>query len=146
MFHHSKTKTVLIAGCGRLGSRLAGALSEQGYDVTIIDPDPDSFRKLPAAYTGFQMIGDATDVDVLEAAGIKRADIFLAAANRDNINSMVAQIASVIYGVREVFIRLYDTDKKRLLTGLNIQAIFPADLSLAEFERLSSIQVVDDPE
>lgn len=144
MFHRSKTKSVLIAGCGRLGSRLGGALSERGYNVTIIDTDPDAFRKLPSGYTGFQIIGDATDVDVLESAGIKGADIFLATANRDNINSMVAQIASVIYGVAEVFVRLYDTDKSRLLTGLNIQTIFPADLSLAEFERLSTIHVMRD--
>lgn len=137
----TKNKTVLIAGCGRLGSSIAGALSERGYKVTIIDFDPGAFRKLPPSFTGFQMQGDATDVDVLINAGIQNTDILMSTANRDNVNMMISQIGSVIFNVKQVYIRLYDLDKQQLLDGLNIHAIFPAKLSVMEFERLSAIDI-----
>lgn len=138
-----KNMTILIAGCGRMGSTLAGALSKRGHDVTIIDPDSDAFRKLPPYFSGFQIIGDATDIDVLEKGGIKDADLVMATANRDNVNSMISQIASVIYEVDQVFIRLYDPEKQRLLEGTNIKAIFPAMLSIQEFENLSQIKIME---
>lgn len=136
-----KNTSVLIAGCGRLGSSIAGALSERGYKVTIIDNSASSFRKLPPSFTGFQIEGDATDIDVLLNAGIRDTDILMATANRDNVNMMIAQIGSVIFNVKQVYIRLYDMDKQQLLQGLNIHAIFPAKLSIREFERISAINI-----
>ncbi len=137
-FEHKKDKAVLIAGCGRLGGSLAGVLSDRGYNVMIVDKDAESFRKLPPTFTGFQIEGDATDVDVLKNAGIEKADIVMATANDDNINSMIAQIASVIFGIDKVYARFYDTDKQNVLKGLNIQAILPSNLSIHEFEKLNS--------
>lgn len=137
----TKSKTVLIAGCGRLGSSIAGALSERGYKVTVIDHSATSFRKLPPSFTGFQIEGDATDIDVLRNAGIKDTDILMATANRDNVNIMISQIGSQIFDVKQVYIRLYDLNKQQLLQDMNIHAIFPAKLSLLEFERLSAIDI-----
>lgn len=139
-----KSKSVLITGCGRLGGSIAGALSEQGYKVTVIDPDKESFRKLPPTFSGFQIVGDATDLDVLVNAGIKDTDILMATANRDNVNSMIAQIGSVIYGLKQIYLRLYDMDKQKLVEGLNIHPIFPAKLSIKEFERLSTIDIKEE--
>ena len=137
-FEHKKDKMVLIAGCGRLGGSLAGVLSDRGYNVMIVDKDPESFRKLPPTFTGFQIEGDATDIDVLKNAGIEKAEIVMATANDDNINSMIAQIASVIFGIDKVYARFYDTDKQNVLKGLNIQAILPSNLSIHEFEKLNA--------
>lgn len=139
-----KNRSILIAGCGRLGGSIAGALSEQGYKVTVIDHDEESFRKLPPAFSGFQIVGDATDLDVLVKAGIKDTDILMATANRDNVNLMIAQIGSVIYEVKQVYLRLYDMEKQKLVEGLNIHPIFPAKLSIEEFERLSAIDIKED--
>ena len=137
---HKKQKEVLIAGCGRLGGSLAGVLSDQGYNVTIVDKDAESFRKLPPTFTGFQIEGDATDIDVLVKAGIEKADIVMATANDDNSNSMITQIASVIFGVNKVYARFYDTDKQNILKGLNIQAILPSMLSVHEFEKMNATE------
>ena len=136
-----KRETILVAGCGRLGATLAGALSNQGYDVVVIDRDNDAFRKLPANFSGFEVLGDVTDLDILLEAGLKRAKIVAAVTDSDNVNCMVAQIASRLYAVGEVLARLNDTNNRRLLEGTNVRAIYPSLLALAEFQRLSSVEL-----
>ncbi len=135
----SKNKKVIVTGCGRMGSSIAGSLSEKGYDVTIIDENEKAFRKLPPVFSGFKVEGDATDVELLKKAGIEDADILMTTADRDNANLMIASIASEIFGVKEVYARFYDEDKERLLEGTEIKAIIPSRLSLQEFERLSAL-------
>ena len=117
----------------------AGELSEHGDDVIIIDMDNDAFRKLPPNFSGFQIVGNVTDPDLLEDAGIENASVVVAATDDDNINCMLAQMARRIYDVGEVFARLNDTDKEHLIGGLNIKAIYPARLSIEKFKELSSI-------
>ena len=134
-----KREAILVAGCGRLGASLAGTLSRQGYDVMIVDKDADSFRKLPPNFSGFEIQGDVTDPTILIDAGIATAKMVAAVTDNDNVNCMVAQIASRLYDVSEVFARLTDTDKEHLLDGTNVRAIYPSRLSLAELQRLSSI-------
>ena len=135
----NRKKTIIIAGCSRFGAGLAGELSEHGDDVIIIDKDNDAFRKLPPNFSGFQIVGNVTDPDLLEDAGIGNASVVVAATDDDNINCMLAQMARRIYDVGEVFTRLNDTDKEHLIGGLNIKAIYPARLSIEKFKELSSI-------
>ena len=135
----NRKKTIIIAGCSRFGAGLAGDLSEHGDDVIIIDMDNDAFRKLPPNFSGFQIVGNVTDPDLLEDAGIENASVVVAATDDDNINCMLAQMARRIYDVGEVFARLNDTDKEHLIGGLNIKAIYPARLSIEKFKELSSI-------
>ncbi len=136
-----KSKTVIVAGAGRLGANLAGALCTQGFQVTIIDKDSDSFRKLPENFSGFQITADATDTDVLERAGISTADMVIVATENDNTNSLIAQTASRIYNTPKVYMRLDDTEKEQLIDGFNIDVIYPFRLSFNEFERLSSLKI-----
>lgn len=132
-------KSCLIAGCSRFGATLAGELSALGYDTIIIDKDESSFRKLPSNYSGFQIVGDATDIDVLLEAGIEKAYILVAATDSDNVNCMISQIASTLYDVNEVYARLYDIDKSEMLKETKIKFIFPLTLCINAFEKMSEI-------
>lgn len=136
-----KTKNIIVIGAGRLGASLAGSLCEKGFHVTIIDKDSSAFRKLPESFSGYQICSDGSDIDVLEDADIKNADIVIASTDNDNINCLIAQISSRIYGVSKVFVRLNDVDKERLIDGFNIEVISPFKLSVNEFERLSLIDM-----
>lgn len=138
---NKKNKKVLVAGCGRFGSCLASSLCLSGYDVTIIDKDATAFHRLSDTFGGFEIHGDATDLQFLEAAGIEESSMVLVATDSDNVNSMIAQIASMIYNVDQVYIRLNDPGKEALLEHTNIKAIYPARLSLLEFENISHIQL-----
>ena len=134
----NRRKTVIIAGCSRFGASLAGEVSEYGNNVIVVEKDGGAFRKLPANFSGFQIVGNVLDPDVLEEAGIWKASVVVAATNDDNVNCMLAQMARRIYDVEEVFVRLNDTDKEHLIGGLNIRAIYPARLSVEKFWELSS--------
>ena len=79
-----KTKTFIIVGSSRFGSGLAGMLSQKGSRVVVIDINEDAFRKLPDDFSGYEIIGDGTDVDILKQAGIEEASMVIAATDDDN--------------------------------------------------------------
>ena len=109
MFFH-KTKTIIIAGASRFGAGLAGKLSGRSTRIVVIDLNEDAFRKLPEDFSGYQIVGDGTDIDLLKQVGIESA---------------------------EVFSRLNDKNKEKLIRGFNIKPICPFVLSVNEFDRLT---------
>jgi trk system potassium uptake protein TrkA len=135
-----KDKFVIVIGCGRFGSSIAGILSGAGNDVVLVDKCKESFRKLPAVFSGFTVEGDACDESVLREAGIERADVVIVCTENDNVNVMVCQMAAKNFGVAEVFVRLYDPDKEAILAGYNVTKIYPVLLSLKEFERIAKLK------
>jgi trk system potassium uptake protein len=138
---NKNTKNIIIIGAGRLGVNLAKALSKKGFYITIIDKDENSFRFLPDNFSGYRLNGDGTEPEVLTMADISNAQTVIVCTGNDNVNCLAAQIASKIFGIKNVYVRLYDSEKEKLLNGLNIQVICPCKLSLIEFERLNSLQL-----
>ena len=67
---NTKKKNAIIVGCGRFGSRIAGDLSLEEWDVTVIDNDRNAFRLLPSFFGGSTILSYATDLEKLEEAGI----------------------------------------------------------------------------
>lgn len=116
---------IVIMGCGRVGARLAGQLEADGYEVTILDVDPYSFRRLPADFRGTALAGDGTDQDILRQAGIEQADVFAAVTQGDNRNIMASQIAKHIFGVPKVLCRIYDPIREELFKSLGLDTISP---------------------
>ena len=91
-----RKERVIIVGCGRLGRRLATMLSDKGYQVIVIDNDETAFSKLPETFGGFTIKADGIDVDTLKYADIDEASMLVACTGNDNLNSLIAQIASRI--------------------------------------------------
>ncbi len=139
-----KRKNVIVVGCSRFGGKLAGSLSSLGYNVTIIDKNETSFLKLPDNYSGYEVCADGTDANILKQNGIDNTQIFIAATESENANILAAEIASEIFHVPEVYLRLTDVEKDNLLTNENIKAIYPFKLSIDEFTRISSVDVSED--
>lgn len=120
---------VLIIGCGRLGANVANELSQQSHNVTIIDINKDAFRKLSPSFSGLYIEGDAANIELLKEAGIDQSDILVVATDKDNVNIMIAQMAKVLFLVKEVIVRLYDADKKSIYEDMHIQTVSPTQLS-----------------
>src|SRR6476646_3466596 len=119
---------VVILGCGRVGARLATMMDRNGHDVSIIDSNPDSFRRLPESFQGETVLGTGIDVDVLKSAGIERADAFAAVTNGDNTNIMATQLAKEIFGVSKVLARIYDPGREGLYHDLGLETVCPTTL------------------
>lgn len=116
---------VLIMGCGRTGAQLAAMLDTEGHQVTMIDTDDSSFRRLPSTFSGTAIVGDGTDNDHLKKAGIAEMDAFVALTQGDNRNIMAAQIAKYIYKVPKILLRIYDPLRRELFNDLGLSAFSP---------------------
>jgi trk system potassium uptake protein TrkA len=116
---------VVIMGCGRVGARLARLLTVSGHEVTVLDVSPSAFDRLGSDFKGTTIVGNGIDMDVLERAGIDRADAFAAVTQGDNRNIMASQIAKEIYKVPKVVTRIYDPIRKDTFKTLGLEAISP---------------------
>ena len=87
-----KRNKFIVIGSGRLGSNIATSMSEFGEDVIIIDAQDDSFRKLQESFSGYQVVGDATDLTILENSYIKQAKTVVITTDSDNVNIYLAHI------------------------------------------------------
>ncbi len=119
---------VVIMGCGRVGSRVATLLDDEGHQVSVIDTNQAAFSRLPADFRGGTILGTGIDEDVLRSAGIEEADAFLALTEGDNRNIMAAQVAREVFGVREVVARIYDPAREDIYRGLGLDTICPTRL------------------
>lgn len=140
IFFRKRKNLVIIAGASRFGSRLAGLMCEQEFDVVVIDKNINSFCKLPDSFSGLTFDGDASDNSVLELNNIKQCIICIAATDSDTTNSLIAQIAAKVYNVPNVYVRLNDTSNNSFLQKSNIHIICPSDLCVKEFEKQYAVK------
>lgn len=114
---------VIVAGCGRVGSQLATLLSVEGHNVTVIDRDDASFRRLGSTFNGVTIKGLAFDTDVLEEAGIRDCHTFAAVTDLDNTNLMAAEVARKLYNVPHAVARLYNPVRERTYQQLGLDYV-----------------------
>lgn len=129
----SKSAYILIVGCGRLGSTLANHLSAIGHKVVILDRREQSFDKLTSAFSGFRVVGDATEIQVLRDAKIEQANVLFATTTYDNNNLMVAQIAKTLFAIPTVVARVYEPAHEQIYQQLGIETISPTKLATSAF-------------
>ena len=100
---------VIVAGGGKVGANLARSLLEMGHEVTLVEERPQAFARLEQEFGPVVIRGDATEISVLERAGIARPpELLLAATGDDEDNLVISQIAKEGYGVPKVIARVND--------------------------------------
>lgn len=104
----------------------------EGHQVSCLDVDPEAHSRLelglgkPWEDAGGQfVVGQALEIDALIAAGIERADAFVAATNGDNTNIVVAQIAQRQFGVETVIARVLDPYRAEWYERQGLRTICP---------------------
>ncbi len=76
---------VIVCGWGRVGREVAHFLTNAGRDVVVVDRDPERLSEVPYA----TVLGDVTDDEILNQAGIDRAATLVAALDTDADNLYV---------------------------------------------------------
>lgn len=99
---------VIIFGCGRSGSALALSIEARGHQVTMIDRNPESFRRLGRRHQINLILGNGLDLDVMQKAGVEGCDAFFAMTRGDNTNLMSAQIVQRNFHVKRVAVKVAD--------------------------------------
>lgn len=127
---------IIVVGCGKVGSRLAKALSDDNHDVVVIDSDPDNFNQLGSGFNGVTISGVPLDEDILKSAGIEKADALAAVTQDDNMNVTVSEIAKEIFNVPRVITRVYDPERELITQQLGLTALSPVTLSVAQVKNI----------
>lgn len=128
-----KRQRIVIVGCGRLGSSLAGRLSRDEHEVIIIDRREEAFRLLPPEFSGFRFAGNAIEHEVLRSVGLDQAGVLIAATEKDTVNLMVAEVGQTIFHVPRVLARVYDPNHEELYRDTDILTISPTQLTARAF-------------
>jgi len=122
---------VLIAGGGKVGANLARTLIRAGHEVTLIEQRTTRFDMLEAELEHQVLKGDATELHVLERAGIKRPpDIVVAVTGDDEDNIVICQLARERYGVQKVIARVNDPRNETYFDLLGISPTVSATGSI----------------
>jgi trk system potassium uptake protein TrkA len=99
----------IVAGGGKVGANITRSLLAMGHEVTLVEQRRDRFEQLEAELGAVVLTGDATEIFVLERAGIARPpDLVLAVTGDDEDNIVIAQIAQDGYQVPKVVARVND--------------------------------------
>src|SRR6266581_4328511 len=101
---------ILVAGGGKVGANFARTLLQDGKrEVTLIEQRRDRFIRLEREFEHQIHLGDATEIYVLERAGIARPpDVVAALTGDDEDNLIISQLSKEKYGVPKVIARVND--------------------------------------
>jgi trk system potassium uptake protein TrkA len=119
-----ETLDVIVAGGGRVGTETARILDDRGYDVTVIEPDPDRADAVSDEYVATVITGDASDPTILEQAGVADADVVAGLTGQAGLNLAVCMEARQMgAGVRTV--ARIDRSEKEAYTRFVDAVLFP---------------------
>ncbi len=132
---------VLIVGCGRVGSSIAHSMLAEGHEVSVLDEDSEAIALLDRVENltweergGRFTEGTALEIDALLAAGIERADAFVASTDGDNTNLVIAQIAKRRFNIERVVVRVLDPARARWYAEQGLQTVCPTQTAIELLE------------
>jgi trk system potassium uptake protein TrkA len=108
---------IIIIGDGKVGHTLAENLSNEGNDVTIIDKDPEPLKKASEYLDVMCIKGSGVSTSVLLEAGVKDADLLIAATTSDEMN-MVCCLTAKMLGAAHTIARIRDPEYASELSAL----------------------------
>jgi trk system potassium uptake protein len=126
---------VIIVGAGKVGLNLARELLEKEHEVTLIEADRRRYESVEEELEHAVQYGDATELWVLERAGIQRADLVIAVTGDDEDNILVCQVAKEKYLCERIIARVNNPRNLQHFKLLGIQPVVSAtDLILRLIE------------
>lgn len=132
---------IIIAGDGKVGSMLTRQLSSEGYDVTVIDSNSQVLQSSVERYDVISVHGNCASMSVLQQAGVRDADLLIAATSQDEINLLCCTTAHSLNPRLHTIARIRNPEyteqiyRMRDVFGLNM-IINPEDQAASEIERL----------
>ncbi len=126
---------VIIAGAGKVGWNLARELIEKGHEVTLLENDRRRYLVVEQELEHAVQYGDASELWVLERAGIQRADLVIAVTGDDEDNILICQMARDKYDVERIVARVNNPRNLDHFKELGIEpAVSATDLILRLIE------------
>ena len=132
---------IIIAGDGKVGSMLTRQLAAEGHDITVIDSNPQVLQTSVERYDVFGICGNCASMTTLQQAGVKDADLLIAATNADEVNLLCCSTAHALNPRLHTIGRIRNPEyteqiyRMRNIFGLSM-TINPENQAATEIERL----------
>ena len=127
---------MLVVGAGKVGWNLTRELIEKGHEVTLIESDRERYLTVEQELEHSVLYGDASELWVLERAGIARASMVIAVTGDDEDNLLICQVAKDKYEVDRVIARVNNPRNRQHFELLGVKPYVSAtDLILRLIER-----------
>jgi trk system potassium uptake protein TrkA len=112
---------VVVLGGGKVGANLTRTLLAKGHEVALVEQDRARYEALEGELGHRVVHGDATELYVLERAGLRRPpEIVVAATGDDEDNLVVCQLARDRFSVEKVIARVNDPRNQKHFDLLGI--------------------------
>ena len=125
---------IVIMGGGKVGESLARRILEGRHEVRIIESDRARSLQLANALDVEIICGDGTNIDMLENAGVRDADCFIAISGDDANNLVASQLAKQYFGAKKVLGVDYAVSSTEIIAQMIEQ-----EANLMEFHLVASL-------
>lgn len=130
---------IVIAGAGSVGRAVALELLDHGHEVTLIDKKPDQLRVASVADAEW-VLADACSPEALSEAGLREADVVLAATGDDKANLVISLLAKTEFAIPRVVARLNNPKNEWLFNaswGVDVPVSTPRIMTALVEEAIS---------
>ncbi|MEW6097509.1 MAG: NAD-binding protein [bacterium] len=142
---------IVIVGGGKVGHRLAKMLSSGKHEIALVEKDGSICSEIAEELDNILIIeGDGCESRYLEDAGIKKADVVVAATGDDEDNIVICQLAKEYFHVPRTVARVNDPKNEHVFDELGVDIpinstaiiarIIEEETSLEDFINLMTIQ------
>jgi len=128
---------IVIAGAGAVGTHLAKMLSHQDHDIILIDSDEEKLKLIDSHLDLLTIVGSSSSINDLKEANVKKADLFIAVTQSEEINITSSLLAKNL-GAKRTIARINNQEylvpeNKEFLKSLGIdEFVFPERLAAKE--------------
>lgn len=132
---------IIIAGDGKVGSMLTRQLSSEGHDITVIDSNVEVLQQSVERYDVISVHGNCASMGVLQQAGVKEAELLIAATSADEVNLLCCTTAHALNPKLHTIARIRNPEyteqiyRMRNIFGLSM-VINPENQAATEIDRL----------
>jgi trk system potassium uptake protein TrkA len=144
---------ILILGAGQVGKTVAGALSHERNDITVVDRNEPLLKSLEKRLDIRTVIGHAAHPDVLIRAGAEDAELILAVTDSDETNMIACQVAYSLFQTPTRLARIRSQSYQRYpalfsTSGIQVDYIINPEMILVQsiehlIEQTEALQILD---
>ena len=119
---------IIIAGAGKVGLTLARQLVAEEHSVTLIDMDSLVLEEAIEQFDAISICGNCASKEILLQAGVKKADLVIAATNADEVNLLCCMTAHGINGKLHTIARIRNPEYAQQV--MTMPEVFPLSLTV----------------
>lgn len=108
---------IVVIGLGEAGRHMLAVLDREGHDVVAVDHDPAKIRAVEEHHDVATLVGYGASQDILDSAGVARADLVVALTDHDEVN-LIAALAAKQLGAKQVVARAQGNEWARWTEGV----------------------------